>query len=481
MLKKLGHCLSLGLGKAVDFSQNQAKDALSRRYPDINEVLEVLERLKGVDQAAIECTDSSASGSVQADDGRWRPIILTVGLLYKLQKIHESGENHWYNAPDIFVHDDDHEMDLLRVFGFYWNLCIQVAQVIRSSEAAEELQASLQGHLQPHEIETLLANATDQNQVNQHCPDFALLLDHPHKLIVINICGTRMIPAPKMSDVFMDLYATAEPFLNGKAHRGMAIGAKNILEKIETLLEQAVQDHPDYGILVTGYSLGAGICQLVAMDLQTSQKFQVPVRCISYGAPLVFLPDHPDDSDEVGKNLFTVVCSHDGLASASLCTVSRLLAQVRAVDNLQLRKRDMIKMLMAKMTAEDGTDMKEEDDSEDDEDFDKDKLAHKPKIQLTAEWESIQNAIDSIEDGENVVKLNHPAKNIFVFKRRGTGEVVTRYFQDGTLKFADNLRLRGSMFSHHMPWSYKSLFQGYDLDQASVGPELVNKVLCISE
>ena len=71
-------------------------------------------------------------------------------------------------------------------------------------------------------------------------------------MIVINICGTRMIPAPKMSDVFMDLYATAEPFLNGKAHRGMAIGANNILNKINDLLQEAVDNHPDYGILVTG-------------------------------------------------------------------------------------------------------------------------------------------------------------------------------------------------------------------------------------
>ena len=45
------------------------------------------------------------------------------------------------------------------------------------------------------------------------------------------ICGTRMIPAPNMKDVFMDLQADHEDFLHGKAHKGMAIGAKNILVK----------------------------------------------------------------------------------------------------------------------------------------------------------------------------------------------------------------------------------------------------------
>ena len=52
-----------------------------------------------------------------------------------------------------------------------------------------------------------------------------------HQILVV-ICGTRMIPTPKMKDVFMDLHADAEPFLDGVAHRGMAVGARNILGKI---------------------------------------------------------------------------------------------------------------------------------------------------------------------------------------------------------------------------------------------------------
>ena len=50
--------------------------------------------------------------------------------------------------------------------------------------------------------------------------------------VLVVICGTRMIPTPKMKDVFMDLHADAEPFLDGVAHRGFARGAKNILGKI---------------------------------------------------------------------------------------------------------------------------------------------------------------------------------------------------------------------------------------------------------
>ena len=125
----------------------------------------------------------------------------SVGLLYKLQKIQDTFENNWYNRPDIFVQDDEKEREYLHVFGFYWHLIIQIAQVIRNSEidhqaedAPEQLKIAVQNQIQNLNIETVLANATDDSNVDDHCPDFALLIDHPHNLIVINICGTRMIP-----------------------------------------------------------------------------------------------------------------------------------------------------------------------------------------------------------------------------------------------------------------------------------------------
>lgn len=55
-------------------------------------------------------------------------------------------------------------------------------------------------------------------------------------------------------------------------------------------LVEAVNANPDFGLLVTGYSLGAGIGHLATMELVEgeSANFLPPnllVRCISYGAP----------------------------------------------------------------------------------------------------------------------------------------------------------------------------------------------------
>ena len=77
--------------------------------------------------------------------------------------------------------------------------------------------------------------------MDDHCPDFAVVLLHKLKQVLVVICGTRMIPTPKMKDVFMDLHADAEPFLDGVAHRGFAVGAKNILGKIMPKLKETLE------------------------------------------------------------------------------------------------------------------------------------------------------------------------------------------------------------------------------------------------
>ena len=45
----------------------------------------------------------------------------------------------------------------------------------------------------------------------------------------------------------MDLHASAIDFCGGKAHAGMAIGGRNILDKIKDLLQEAIDNNPDYG------------------------------------------------------------------------------------------------------------------------------------------------------------------------------------------------------------------------------------------
>jgi len=76
-----------------------------------------------------------------------------------------------------------------------------------------------------------------------------------------------------------------------------------------------VSENEGYGILITGYSLGAGVCQLLAMDLMEKQQAggeiptEISIRCLSFGAP----PVYECPNGKTHPNLFSVVNNHDGL------------------------------------------------------------------------------------------------------------------------------------------------------------------------
>ena len=81
------------------------------------------------------------------------------------------------------------------------------------------------------------------------------------------------------------------------------------------LLRTALSNNEGYGILITGYSLGAGVCSLLAMDMMKKQTEsgeippEVPIRCLSYGAPPVY--ECPEGTTH--PNILSVVNNHDGL------------------------------------------------------------------------------------------------------------------------------------------------------------------------
>jgi len=126
----------------------------------------------------------------------------------------------------------------------------QVSEALRpiSNKSGDESEMTGEDgvHISPEELceivathvglnsasQVLMAHPTDGLPVQQHSNDYAVLYLPAMNQLLVVVCGTRMIPAPKMRDVFMDLWADAEPFLNGEAHQGMALGAKNILNKV---------------------------------------------------------------------------------------------------------------------------------------------------------------------------------------------------------------------------------------------------------
>ncbi len=116
--------LKSGLDSAMGFMGKSMVSALSKKHPDIEEVLDTLSEMKAV--YADADGDGEPDEEVDDGDGKWRPMMLTLGLLYKLQRIQDSHADSWYNDDAIFVRDDGHERRLLDTFAFYWHNCMKV-------------------------------------------------------------------------------------------------------------------------------------------------------------------------------------------------------------------------------------------------------------------------------------------------------------------------------------------------------------------
>ena len=84
-----------------------------------------------------------------------------------------------------------------------------------------------------------------------------------------------------------------------------------------------MSENEGYGILITGYSLGGGVCQLLAMDLMEKQQAggeiptEISIRCLSFGAP----PVYECPNGKTHPNFFSVVNNHDGLGTIFMLSI----------------------------------------------------------------------------------------------------------------------------------------------------------------
>ena len=187
----------------------------------------------------------------------------------------------------------------------------------------------------------LMIHFTDEED-GGHCPKFILFLDHEIKTIVLAIRGTF-----SFKDAIMDVVCADEPFLEGKAHKGILSGAEIILDKVKDVISEAARDRPDYSLTITGHSLGAGAAELITMKL-LSEPDTIPdikdikVKCVALAPPPVYQSEK-SLKQEVVEAIDIFVNNFDCVPRLSLASVARLLAMVRAVDELGLTVGEQLK------------------------------------------------------------------------------------------------------------------------------------------
>jgi len=383
-------------------------------------------------------------------DRKWRPILLTVGLMYKLQKVLDDP---WYDASNIFIKEESTKMNLVRTFAWYWHYLLKVAwALVLHTKCDQDLIQNLAESLKIEEKQIVFSLMKDSDILDDHSPDIMLIVHHERKEVILTICGTKITPHPSAADIMLDLHAQATPFHQGKAHEGIALACNTILRLVMHSLITTLNQYSHYNLVILGYSLGAGVAQLVTLRLSDGPESQqiprtVDIFGICYGSPPVYKSSvrgfsHP--------NIYCVINHNDGLPTLSVHTLTKTFLQIRAIDRLKLKRRKVLKLLRTRIgntaTQEDGTRT----------------FVCDTKVVEEGGWKKLIDTMNLIQT-TGFAELNLVAKNVFLIKRSSEDQFTIRHLTglEETENLTSGMKLRMGVFNDHMPWGYGSLFKDY--------------------
>ena len=129
------------------------------------------------------------------EDAVWRPVLLTLGLLYKVQKIIDDP---WYVNKENFCSDSEKIENLMNGLAKYWKYLYKVSQCIRTDDL-DELKASFAEGLQKPIDDILYVyhrrgyERGEINILNEYVGDVLIVVDHEAKELVLSVCETTKV------------------------------------------------------------------------------------------------------------------------------------------------------------------------------------------------------------------------------------------------------------------------------------------------
>ena len=231
------------------------------------------------------------------------------------------------------------------------------------------------------------------------CPKFLILIHHDTKSVVLVVRGTF-----SLNDILIDLTAYDKKFWQGSnAHAGMLDGAQKILRLARDQLNQLLFDNPQYDLVITGHSLGAGTAILITLallfeDVPDHLNFKNRIFCFAFAPPPVFRSDAPLP-DSILEKILIFILETDLVPSACVGSVDKLIRDFKAAD-FRLSNGDF--------------------------------------------------ASDLIELPEALPPLKHPGRVLYIHH---DGQEFNLYHSDGDL-FSDDLVLDWKMLWHHFGFNY---------------------------
>ena len=164
-------------------------------------------------------------------------------------------------------------------------------------------------------------------------PCHAVSIDASRKAIVLSIRGTMSLfdCMTDLQGVYIDYThidpVSQEALVTGRVHSGIMRSAMNISEEILPFLSSCMREWPDYSIILTGHSLGAGTASLLCLLWLSLPEFAAKdLRAYVYGPPAVL-------SENLNEYLKEVVhsCVHgnDLICRLSLGSVKDLAEMIK--------------------------------------------------------------------------------------------------------------------------------------------------------
>lgn len=128
------------------------------------------------------------------------------------------------------------------------------------------------------ESQTVITTATGMEITP---PPYFLVHHEATKSIVLCIRGTWNI-----KDFISDFKCEGVSWGSGKAHEGITLIANYILKDAELnqTIKTALETYPDYQVVATGHSLGAGIASLVTLNWRYNKMYKQPC-CYAIAPP----------------------------------------------------------------------------------------------------------------------------------------------------------------------------------------------------
>lgn len=177
--------------------------------------------------------------------------------------------------------------------------------------------------------ESIVLMDVDYDGDARHLRHF-VAIDHEHEKVVLSIRGTF-----SLQEIVVDVAGFSRDFCGGEGHSEMATMAERVWDVAGPTVTSLLQEHPNYELIVTGHSLGAGTACLLTILLQSNAQQLLPrkqkLRCFAYASPPVFTPlAHVPKAVKATTNF---VHENDVVPFLSVHSVRNLFSRLRTIQD----------------------------------------------------------------------------------------------------------------------------------------------------